>query len=60
MYVPREFIVAATSIGIADGSYRLANAATGTAGTTAASTTVAARSSLSTPTPTVTRSTRRT
>jgi hypothetical protein len=42
MNVPKAFIVAATSIGVADGSYRLANAATGAASTTAASTTVAA------------------
>jgi hypothetical protein len=54
MNVPKAFIVAATSIGVADGSYRLANTATGPASTTAASTTVAARSSVSTPTPTVT------
>jgi hypothetical protein len=42
MNVPKAFIVAAMSIGVAGGSYGLANAATGTSSTTAASTTVAA------------------
>lgn len=42
MKVPKALILAAMSIGVAGGSYGIANAATGTASTTAASTTVAA------------------
>ena len=42
MKVPKALIIAAMSIGVAGGSYGIASAATGTARTTAASTTVAA------------------
>jgi len=42
MKVPKALILAATSIGVAGGNYGIANAATGTASTTAASTIFAA------------------
>jgi hypothetical protein len=42
MKVPKALILAAMSIGVAGGSYGIANAATGTASTTAASTIFAA------------------
>jgi hypothetical protein len=42
MKVPKALILAAMSIGVAGGTYGIANAATGTASTTAAATIVAA------------------
>jgi len=51
MKVPKSLVLAATAIGVAGGSYGLANAATGTTNTTSTSTTTAVAPAAGSPAP---------
>jgi hypothetical protein len=53
MKVPKSLVLAATAIGVAGGSYGLANAATGTTTTTSTSTTAAVAPAAGSPAPSI-------